>query len=243
MYNRDFKGVWIPREVWLDYRLNPLEKIILAEIDSLDNSDDRCWAGNDYLAEFCQCSEWKVSNAISKLIELGYVEVVSFDGRIRRLKSCFVFSKREPCENPKADLGISQPINIRNNTKIKHTVSEGSQGDDSPFFAEFWKAYPRKTSKQMAIKSWKKLGVDDSNSLLDTILADVRRRVNGEWAGKELQYVPHPSTYLNQRRWEDETATTDRVDAEEEHDLPLEEILRRGDDCSVPEGFTPCGGW
>lgn len=123
-----------------------------------------------------------------------------------------------------------------------NTISRKSAESEIPSgFTEFYSLYPRKVSKAMAIKAWEKLNPDDS--LLDTILADVRRRVNGEWAGKELQYVPHPSTYLNQRRWEDETATTDRVEAEEEHDLPLEEILRRGDDCSVPEGFTPCGGW
>ena len=32
---RDFKGVWIPREIWLSTKLSMLEKIILTEIDSL----------------------------------------------------------------------------------------------------------------------------------------------------------------------------------------------------------------
>ena len=84
---RDFKGVWIPKEVWLDTRLNALEKIILTEIDSLDSSERGCWASNKHLAEFCQCSESKVSTAISKLIKLGYLYVQSFDGRLRELKS------------------------------------------------------------------------------------------------------------------------------------------------------------
>lgn len=85
--NRDFKGVWIPKEIWLNENLTMLEKVILTEIDSLDN-EEHCSAGNEYLAQFCQCSEWKVSTAIKKLIELGYLEVVSFDGRHRRLRSC-----------------------------------------------------------------------------------------------------------------------------------------------------------
>lgn len=40
---RDFKGVWIPKEVWLDTRLNALDKVILTEIDSLDNGERGCY--------------------------------------------------------------------------------------------------------------------------------------------------------------------------------------------------------
>ena len=84
---RDFKGVWIPVEVYLDERLNALDKIILMEIDSLDNGIDGCYASNEYIAEFCQCKTAKVTRAISKLKQLGYLEVGKFDGRKRFLKS------------------------------------------------------------------------------------------------------------------------------------------------------------
>lgn len=84
---RDFKGVWIPREVWLDKRLSALDKVILTEIDSLDQGDNGCYASNQHLAEFCQCSERKVSDAVTKLIKCGYVSVASFDGRKRTLRS------------------------------------------------------------------------------------------------------------------------------------------------------------
>lgn len=204
---------------------------------------------------FPYLSSKNIRTAIQKLIDADLIMTGNYNKMAYDRTMWYALSKKGKSIFQKGQIHLPETANGSDqngepipyiNTDVntdKHTVSEGSQGDDSPFFAEFWKAYPRKTSKQMAIKSWKKLGVDDSDSLLNTIMADVRRRVNGEWAGKELQYVPHPSTYLNQRRWEDETATTDRVEAEEEHDLPLEEILRRGDDCSVPEGFTPCGGW
>lgn len=84
---RDFKGVWIPREVWLDKRLSALDKVILTEIDSLDQGDNGCYASNQHLAEFCQCSERKVSDAVTKLIKCGYISVASFDGRKRTLRS------------------------------------------------------------------------------------------------------------------------------------------------------------
>ena len=83
--NRDFKGVWIPKEIWLNEELTMLEKVIFVEIDSLDGPD-HCYASNEYFATFCNCSESKVSKAIKKLKELGMIEEVSFDGRHRKLK-------------------------------------------------------------------------------------------------------------------------------------------------------------
>lgn len=116
--NRDFKGVWIPKEIWLDKRLTMLEKGILAEIDSLDTSEDGCYASNSYFAEFCQCSETKVSTAISKLIDLDYVYLKSFNGRIRNLKSRLSKSERQTCTNLKADFQKVKANNIYNNTVI-----------------------------------------------------------------------------------------------------------------------------
>ena len=57
--SRKFKGIWIPQKIWLDKNLTPLEKIILLEIDSLDDEKVHCFATNKYLADFCQCSEKK----------------------------------------------------------------------------------------------------------------------------------------------------------------------------------------
>lgn len=133
--SRDFKGVWIPKEVWLDTDLNALDKIILVEIDSLDSEERGCFASNKYLAEFCQCSESKVSRSISKLTKLGYVSVKSFNGRCRVLKSLLKNvqgslgkkarqtckqdslgnNPRQPRQKAEADSAKKQAINIDNN--------------------------------------------------------------------------------------------------------------------------------
>lgn len=116
---RDFKGVWIPKEIWLDKNLNALDKCIFVEVDSLDNEEQGCFASNEYLAEFCQCSETKVSNAISKLIKLGYLFVKSFDGRQRILQSRLTKNVRQTYKICKADLQNLQDNNIYNN-KVKY---------------------------------------------------------------------------------------------------------------------------
>lgn len=113
---RDFKGVWIPKEVWLDTRLNALDKVILTEIDSLDNGERGCYASNRHLAEFCQCSENKVSTTISKLKKLGYIYVQSFDGRTRELRSRLFKNENQPFEFQKAESQNSKESNIDSNT-------------------------------------------------------------------------------------------------------------------------------
>jgi uncharacterized protein YdaU (DUF1376 family) len=65
-------------------------------------------------------------------------------------------------------------------------------------FAEFWQAYPRKKgSKQKAETSWKRQNLD---SIADQVLQDVRTRTEVEW--RDRQFIPYPTTYLNERRWE-----------------------------------------
>lgn len=122
---RDFKGVWIPKQVWLDTRLTALDKVILTEIDSLDQGDRGCFASNAYIAEFCQCSETKVSKSISTLIKYGYLYVQKFDGRQRELKSRLSNNANQTCTNCKADeqkvqesnTGTNPITNTKNNKK------------------------------------------------------------------------------------------------------------------------------
>lgn len=99
---RGFKGIWIPAEVWFDDRLTALDKIVLAEIDSLDTGEG-CWASNEHLSTFCKCSVTKISTAISALKEFGYLEVVAFTGRSRKLKSSLSNFERLPFKNCKTD--------------------------------------------------------------------------------------------------------------------------------------------
>lgn len=126
--NRDFKGVWIPKDIWLNDKLTMLEKVILIEIDSLDN-EEHCVAGNEYLAQFCQCSIPKVTQAIKKLSDLGYIEIISFDGRHRRIRSCIIKSMKQTNKKYEAASGKVLAINIDNN--IDNNIAIINNGETS----------------------------------------------------------------------------------------------------------------
>lgn len=79
-------GVWIPGSVWQNRELTALDKIIFAEIDFLDNEELGCHASNEHLANFCGCSERKVTETVSKLQTMGFISS-KYNGRQRLLKS------------------------------------------------------------------------------------------------------------------------------------------------------------
>ena len=114
-FTRGFKGIWIPKEVWLDDRLNALDKIILMEIDSLDSSEEGCYATNEYITIFYQYNTRKVTESISKLIEFEYLYVYKFDGRKRHLKSRLSNCARQTSKNCEADWQNLLESNINNN--------------------------------------------------------------------------------------------------------------------------------
>ena len=74
---------------------------------------------------------------------------------------------------------------------------------DMDGFALFWQEYPRKAAKAAALKAWQKL--NPSPDLVERILAHVRdHKRSPDWLKDGGQFVPHPATFLNGRRWEDD---------------------------------------
>ena len=71
---RDFKGVWIPREIWLSTELSLMEKVLFVEIHSLDN-ERGCYASNRYFAEFFGMSVRQIATYVAALKEKGFVTV------------------------------------------------------------------------------------------------------------------------------------------------------------------------
>src|SRR5262245_61025347 len=72
--SRDFKGIWIPKEIWLSEKLSLMEKVLFVEIQSLDN-ERGCYASNRYFAQFFGVSERQIRTYIGSLKEKGFINV------------------------------------------------------------------------------------------------------------------------------------------------------------------------
>ena len=90
---------------------------------------------------------------------------------------------------------IAPPIPYINNIVNKDNIVQTG-------FEKFWSAYPKKQSRAMAEKAWNKLA--PSSELIEIILAKIIQfRKTDQWTHDGGKYIPMPSTFLNQRRWED----------------------------------------
>ncbi len=98
-------------------------------------------------------------------------------------------------------------------------------------FLKFWKEYPKKVGKGEAYKQWKKVRI--SSDILNDMLEALKwQKMSDTWKKKSGQYIPNPSTYISQRRWEDEpmgldSDITDPTRYNDGDELP--EYILRGD--------------
>ena len=154
-----------------------------------------------------------VTEAINKLVSVELVVLYEFEGKpylhlptwnehqsIRAKRSKYpapddsVKSHEIICKHVQADVPVIQS----ESESYSKSESKTSAGFDT-----FWEQYPRHTAKEAARKAWSKL--NPSAELQEQIIAAVLvYKSSPQWTKDGGQYIPHPSTFLNQRRWEDE---------------------------------------
>jgi hypothetical protein len=123
---------------------------------------------------------------LNKFISLGFLEngASSLDANMT--------PTRQPSVTPKAETETEADKNP--------PIAPPKGGD---VFESFWKIYPRKIGKGAALRAWSKL--KEPKSTLALISDSLEWQIKSEqWTRDGGQFIPHPATYLNQRRWEDE---------------------------------------
>jgi hypothetical protein len=89
--------------------------------------------------------------------------------------------------------------------KEKKIIMPKPYSDD---FLFFWGAYPSKVGKAPAWLSWEKLFENGALPDIEKIITAIEKQKNTtKWTKDDGQYIPNPTTWLNQRRWEDEVET------------------------------------
>ena len=84
---KGLKGLWIPEEILFHPDLTPAERILLSFIYHLDTTENHCYATNGYLGDLCgRVTAKSVESAVSRMRKKGFIELVSYDGRIRKMK-------------------------------------------------------------------------------------------------------------------------------------------------------------
>ena len=141
-----------------------------------------------------------------------------FKGRIDR----FYKSYQETCERNKNNIkkrytksttvygGSERTRSLPSEEEEEEETESKSEAKSNPntsrasAFDAFWSAYPKKVGKGAAEKSFSKL----STALLPQMLSAIdAQKKSDQWKKDNGQFIPNPTTWLNQGRWEDEVQT------------------------------------
>jgi len=185
---------------------NSGQKLVLLMLANHCNDHTRqCNPSQKLLAEECSMGLSTLKNHIIALQDLGYVETVNvFKDNIQKPNQYLLrFPSSQNRATPPSGSGYPPSQNLATEPEVKNRIEPVNQKNN--FFDDFWKAYPRKSNKSFARKVFEKLKVDQQ--LFDKIVQAINLQNRTVWKDKDQQYIPHPSTWLNGERWEDEVSS------------------------------------
>lgn len=203
---RDFKGIWIAKDIWLSDDLTLQEKVFLVEIDSLDN-ESGCYANNQYFADFFGISKTRVSIVINSLVNKGYItsQIIYKEGTKEILKRVLKI-----CYRP-YPTKVKDPIQgkFKDNNTINNTINNTVNKEYIPY-SEIIDYLNKKADKKYKPSSdatknkikarWNEgFRLEDFKKVIDNKVA--------EWENSDMEKFLRPETlfgtkfesYLNQK--------------------------------------------
>lgn len=214
MTNPNYYAV-LPADVRYNTKLKANEKLLYCEITALCNKNGYCYATNSYFAALYEVHKNTIGSWINNLVKQGYLKTeIIYKKPTKQIVQRRIYIASKPI-NKEVDTYQSkddEPTNENIDTPINQIIEENITREEyykknkekiykKESFEIFYKAYPRKTQKQNALRAFEKI----HNSLppIDELIAILEKhKRTRQWQDK--QYIPHPATWLNQKRWEDE---------------------------------------
>lgn len=91
----------------------------------------------------------------------------------------------------------------QNKNKNQKENKKKEQEETDALFERFWSVYPRHEAKTVAKAEFEKLKPDEG--LLEIMISAIeKQKKSDQWIKEGGQFIPHPRTWLHQKRWEDE---------------------------------------
>ncbi len=183
-----------------------------------DTNDNLFWMATETLARKTRANRRTIQRVIDELVADGYLEPIKPSTQHWPAVYRFIHKPGETVwgddlrgdiSSPRGDISslrgdISSPrgghrppeLNITKEELKEHSPS--SSVDDG--FTEFWAMYPRKVGKGGALTAYRRARKKADHQ---TILTGLH--LYTLTCPKEPHYIAHPTTWLNQERWTDET--------------------------------------
>ena len=184
---KEFKGVWIPKEIYQCKGLNPTEKLILSDIATLG----MYFKTNETIAIEVGVAQCTVTRSIKKFESLGYI-TTQYDGRSRLIKLRMTLSKllrqtKQIDEADKANCLHSIQDSIQDSI---HVSKEVVYPFDEKEFLDTWKIWIEER-RESGIKKYTNRGEQSalhnlqkiSNHDYKTAIEIINQSISHGWRG------------------------------------------------------------
>ena len=186
-------------------------------------SENGLYESNANLASVFRCSRKTIINNINCLRKKGYVIDAGPDNYHRKLvasgvtitllnggggEAGFTTDSESSFTIPdqKGETSFTQKRNNKENNKQSGVVADVSCS--AALFDRFWSAYPKQINEKQARKKWKKINPD--TDLFKKIMSGLSAwKATEQWTKDNGRFIPHPSNWLRDRRWEDQVSEPD----------------------------------
>ena len=173
--------------------LTPTKKFILVILANYADENGSCYPSYRHIAGLIGLKSFKgVQKAIKEFEELGYLTIEhrkldnggNTSNRYHlKIGGMVSGNHRVPADGK---LGVLKTTNTKEDNKEREYM-----------FDLFWNFYPRKINKAQA----RKIFLKNAKNMKQVVYA--AKRFAEENRSSDLKYIPHPTTWLNQERWND----------------------------------------
>lgn len=167
----------------------------------------------------------KIPEMLASLLRIDYIRF--YDGSNgSRYGHIVEFSKHQRVDHPSASKIKPLLLSPESLAKPREVVApdQGTgnreQGKDKDSaaarlagFDEFWKRWPKRVARADAEKAWAKIA-PDAKALRRILAAVAEQSRLPDWTKDGGKYIPHPGTWLNGKRWEDEAGAAREASAD-----------------------------
>lgn len=181
---------------------DPTAKLVLIGIADKYNEDrGYAWPSVAALADMADCTERTVSRKLAFLEEAKLIATIRHPTKTNRYFLPHMTSCRD-------DTGVTpdrtSDVRCYRTSDVSRTIINDSEQKDSIklAFDRFWKAVPRKVGKKAAMTAFKAAVKSVKSEVLIAEMERYAKKVRSD--GTEARFIVHPTTWLQQGRWEDE---------------------------------------
>lgn len=205
-----YKFSVIPAMAISDARISALALRVFCALASHADKNGECFPSQNRIADVALTTRQTVNRALQCLEELGYIQAHERYRDDGGMSSKHYTINHDIRETPPVTVGVTPPVTSEDYTpcnpatlQLNNTIKQNQLRDipHKDYFEDFWSLYPRKVGKGAARRAWK---AALKTAGPETLIAAARHIPKPE----DIEFCPHPATWLDQERWLDESATS-----------------------------------